>query len=124
MRRGHRRCGCWRWFERSILDEIFFKTYFMVMNKPFSPEPIVPILAEVGISISDLKKNPAAAVAEAERQQVAVLNRNKPVAYLISPSVWERLNDMVVDARLERLAQAELADAAGDDIEVDLRAYL
>ena len=82
------------------------------MNKPFKPEPIVPILAEVGVSISDLKRNPAAVIAEARLRQVAVLSRNKPVAYMISPEVWEFLCDLhedVQDAELvrERLASME-----------------
>ena len=82
------------------------------MNKPFKPEPIVPILAEVGVSISDLKRNPAAVIAEARLRQVAVLSRNKPVAYMISPEVWEFLCDLhedVQDAELvrERLASQE-----------------
>lgn len=94
------------------------------MNKPFLPEPIVPILAEVGISISDLKKNPAAAVRAARLQQVAVLNRNKPVAYIVSPAVWERLNDLLLDAQLERQAREELRDDSDAGIEVDLDAYL
>ena len=82
------------------------------MNQPFKPEPIVPILAEVGVSISDLKRNPAAVIAEARLRQVAVLSRNKPVAYMISPEVWEFLCDLhedVQDAELvrERLASME-----------------
>src|SRR5690606_39603867 len=63
------------------------------MNKPFKPEPIVPILADVGVSISDLKRNPAAVIAAAREQQVAILNRNKPVAYVISPEAWEGILD-------------------------------
>ena len=33
-------------------------TYFETMNRPFKPEQIVPILADVGVSISELKRNP------------------------------------------------------------------
>ena len=94
------------------------------MNKPFKPEPIVPILADVGVSISDLKKNPAAVVAAAKEGQVAILSRNKPVAYLIAPHVWEYLCDLVMDQRVLREAEEELASGDADGIEVDLADYL
>jgi antitoxin StbD len=84
------------------------------MNRPFKPEPIVPILANVGVSISDLKRNPAAVVAAAKDQQVAVLNRNKPVAYVISPEVWEYLCDLhedLLDGQLVRERLAEMNEA-------------
>ena len=106
------------------VDKTMLKTYNQVMNKPFKPEPIIPILADVGISISDLKKNPSAAIAEARLRQVAVLNRNKPVAYIVSPEVWEHVNDILVDERLERQAQSELEDESEAGIEVDLDEYL
>ncbi len=67
------------------------------MNKPFTPERLEPPLADFGASISDLKRNPAAVIAEAQLHQVAILNRNKPVAYLVSPKVWERLCDLLED---------------------------
>lgn len=94
------------------------------MNAPFTPETIVPILADVGVSITDLKRNPAAVVAAARTQQVAILNRNRPVAYVISPEVWEALTDMAAEQRLIREAQARLDDDASDAIEVDLDEYL
>ncbi len=94
------------------------------MNAPFTPETIVPILADIGVSITDLKRNPAAVVAAARSQQVAILNRNRPVAYVISPEVWEALTDMAVEQRLIREAQARLDDDLSDMVEVDLDAYL
>ncbi len=73
------------------------------MNKPFKPDTVVPILADVAVSISDLKRNPAAVIAAAREQQVAILNRNKPVAYMISPEAWEGLLDA-----LEELEDIEI----------------
>lgn len=93
------------------------------MNRPFKPEPIVPILADVGVSISDLKRNPAAVVAAARERQVAVLNRNKPVAYVISPEIWEHILDVFEDRRLVREAQEALAED-GENVTIDLDAYL
>lgn len=80
------------------------------MNKPFKPETIVPVLADVGVSISDLKKNPAAVVAEAKLHQVAVLSRNKPVAYVISPEAWEAMLDMIEDREDAELVRERLAN--------------
>jgi antitoxin StbD len=90
------------------------------MNKPFKPAPILPILANIGISISDLKKNPAAAIEAAKAQQVAILNRNVAVAYIISPDVWDHIVDVFDDMKLAREMEDLLADDLDDAIEVSL----
>ena len=89
------------------------------MNAPFKPEIISPILADACVSISNLKKNPAAVVAEAQLRQVAILNRNRPVAYMVSPEVWAFLCDLVDDRKLGRAAR-EALDEQGDSISVSL----
>lgn len=80
------------------------------MNVPFTPDIIQPILAEACVSISNLKKNPAAVIAAAREQQVAILSRNKPVAYVISPEVWELLTDVYADMKDGEEAMARLAE--------------
>jgi antitoxin StbD len=89
------------------------------MNAPFKPEAIVPILADVGVSITDLKRNPAAVIAEAKARQVAILSRNKPVAYLVSPEVWEFLCELHDDARDADVVRERLAKP-GKRIRVEL----
>ena len=89
------------------------------MNAPFKPELIVPILADVGVSITDLKRNPAAVVAEAKLRQVALLSRNKPVAYMISPEVWEYLCELHEDVQDAELVRERLANP-GKRIRVEL----
>jgi antitoxin StbD len=84
---------------------------------------IEEVLASACVSISNLKANPAAVIAEAQERQVAVLNRNKPVAYVISPKVWEAVMDMLDDRALVREAEAALLEE-GDDIAVNLDDYL
>ena len=79
------------------------------MNKPFFPERLKAPLAEFGVGISELKRNPAAVIAEAQKHQVAILNRRKPVAYLISPEVWEYLCEMHEDAMDAELVRERLA---------------
>lgn len=106
-----------------MIDETIFETYLKVMNKPFKPEPIIPILADVGVSITDLKANPAAVVAAARARQVAILNRNKPVAYIVSPKVWEHILDVFDERKLVREAK-EALDEEGENVKIDLDAYL
>jgi antitoxin StbD len=90
------------------------------MNKPYKPEPILPILADIGISISDLKKNPAAAIEAAKAQQVAILNRNRAVAYIISPEVWDHIIDVFDDMKLAREMEEMLDDNLDEAVEVSL----
>ena len=49
------------------------------------------ILANYGVSISELKKNPSAVISEAEGGPIAIFNRNTPVAYLVTASEWEEM---------------------------------
>jgi antitoxin StbD len=93
------------------------------MNKPFKPAPVLPILAEVAVSISDLKKNPAAVIEEARKRQVAITSRNRAVAYVVSPEVWDHILDIFADRRLMREAE-EALEEEGEDVVIDLDAYL
>lgn len=96
--------------------------YKWVMNAPFKPETdviIQNVLADACVSISNLKKNPAAVVAEAQERQVAILNRNRPVAYVIAPQVWAYLCELVEDTKLADIARQELA-TPDEEVEVDI----
>ena len=77
----------------------------------------MPLLAPSGISISDLKKNPSAAIAAAEGAPVAILNRNRPTAYLIPAEAWEAILDRLDDIELAEIVR-ERAGEVG--IPVDL----
>ncbi|MGQ0559494.1 MAG: type II toxin-antitoxin system Phd/YefM family antitoxin [Sphingosinicella sp.] len=74
-----------------------------------------PILAGAGISISELKKNPSAAIAAAEGFPLAILNRNTPSAYLVPAKAWEALMD-----RLEDIELAEIARERWDEPEIEV----
>ncbi|WP_374405403.1 type II toxin-antitoxin system prevent-host-death family antitoxin [Pelagerythrobacter sp.] len=93
------------------------------MNKPSKLDSIVPILADVGVSVTDLKRNPAAVIAAAREQQVAILSRNRPVGYIVSPEVWSFIEDVLADRELLREAQDAL-DEDGENVKLDLDAYL
>ena len=53
------------------------------MNKMFQR-----VEADVAVSVTDIKRNPAAVMKAAETQAVAILNHNRGVAYVVSPAVW------------------------------------
>ncbi|WP_374413395.1 type II toxin-antitoxin system Phd/YefM family antitoxin [Novosphingobium colocasiae] len=90
------------------------------MNAPLKPPVIAEILADACVSISNLKANPAAVIAEAQIRQVAILNRNRPVAYVISPGVWEHICDLFADHQLLREAEAALeSDEEGVEVSLD-----
>jgi antitoxin StbD len=93
------------------------------MNKPFKLTPALPIMADVTVSISDLKKNPAAVIEEARKRQVAITSRNRAVAYVVSPEVWDHVLDVFDERKLIREAEAALEEE-GDDVLIDLDDYL
>ena len=61
------------------------------------------LLADYGISISELKKNPSAAIRAADGAPVAILNRNTPEAYLVPAEAWEEIMDALDDMELARI---------------------
>ena len=78
----------------------------------------LPLLASVGISISDLKKNPSAAIAAADGFPVAILNRNTPMAYLVPAEAWEILMDRLEDIELAEIVRAR-AGEVGIEVSID-----
>jgi antitoxin StbD len=67
------------------------------------------ILARASIGISELKVNPTAAIEQADGP-VAVLNRNKPVAYLIPADEWEAICDRLEDIELAEIVRSRAAE--------------
>lgn len=49
------------------------------------------LLATRSVSITELKRSPSAALEKAGAEPVAVLNHNRPAAYLLSPKVYESM---------------------------------
>ena len=78
---------------------------------------IEPILADAGISISELKKNPSAVIAAADGFPIAILNRNRPAAYLVPAMLWEEILDRLDDIELTRIVRERLNEKS---IPVDL----
>jgi antitoxin StbD len=53
--------------------------------------------ADLAISITDLKRNPAAAFEQARIQPVAVLSHARVVGYIVSPTAYEGFLEMAED---------------------------
>lgn len=68
------------------------------------------MFAHCSASISELKKNPTALLHEADGDPVAILNHNKPTAYLISAATYEWLMDIVDDFELGQIVKERRAD--------------
>ena len=82
------------------------------------------VLASRSVSITELKRSPSAVLEQAGSEPVAVLNHNRPAAYLLSPSVYqamlERLN---ADLRTEIRQGIESGDAlSAEDVFAELNA--
>jgi len=58
------------------------------------------LLANCSASISELKKNPSALIAQAEGEPIAILNHNRPTAYLIPAETYEQLMEKLEDYQL------------------------
>jgi len=63
------------------------------------------ILADMTISISEFKANPNKAVQEADGVPFCVLTNNAPAFYVVPPELWEKLDDMVQDQAMLKIAE-------------------
>ena len=77
------------------------------------------ILADLTVSMSEFKKNPAAVLREANNRPVAVLNHNKAAFYMIEPELFEAMMEEIADQDLYQKVLARMADKV-NAIEVDL----
>jgi antitoxin StbD len=68
------------------------------------------VLADCSASISELKKNPTALLNEADGSAIAILNHNKPAAYLVPAETYEFLMEMLDDYELRNLVEARRSD--------------
>ncbi len=63
------------------------------------------VLANCSASISELKRNPSALIEESDGQPIAILNHNKPTAYLIPAETYEELLESIEDYQLGIIVQ-------------------
>ncbi len=79
------------------------------------------IFADITVSMSEFKKNPAAVLRQAGNRPVAVLNHNRAAFYMVEPAVFEAMLDELADEDLRRLVLARVGERA-QAIEVDVDA--
>lgn len=79
------------------------------------------VFADLSISMSEFKKNPAQVLRSAGEKPVAVLNHNKPAFYMITPKLFEALIETLENRDLAKIARRRLTqmDRA---VEVDIDA--
>lgn len=58
------------------------------------------VLASCSASISELKKNPSALIEQSGGEPIAILNHNKPTAYLVPAETYEALLEKIEDCQL------------------------
>lgn len=58
------------------------------------------ILANCSASISELKKNPSALIEQSQGEPIAILNHNRPTAYLVPAETYERIMERLEDFQL------------------------
>ncbi len=76
------------------------------------------IYANSSISISELKKNPSRIIAQSEGAPVAILNHNKPSAYLVPAAAFEAMMEHLDDLELVRLVK-ERANEPSFEVSLD-----
>lgn len=58
------------------------------------------VLASCSVSISELKKNPSALIEQSGGEPIAILNHNRPTAYLIPAETYEALLEEIENYQL------------------------
>ncbi len=58
------------------------------------------VLANCSVSISELKKNPSALIEQSGGEPIAILNHNRPTAYLIPAKTYEALLEKIENFQL------------------------
>jgi len=77
------------------------------------------IYADLSVSMTEFKKNPAKVVRSADKKPVAVLNHNKPAFYMLAPELFEALLEELDDKELVELARQRLS-TKDDVVMVDI----
>ena len=71
-----------------------------------------PILSPYSASISELKRNPSQLIERAGGEAVAILNHNKPTAYLIPAEAYEWMSRLIEDQELRAIIEEREAERA------------
>jgi antitoxin StbD len=77
------------------------------------------VLADVVVSVSELKKNPSAVLSGAGGATVAVLNHNRVMGYMVPADVYEAMIERLDDLELAQVVKARI-DANETPVRVSL----
>lgn len=77
------------------------------------------IYADLSVSMSEFKKNPAQVLRTAGEKPVAILNHNRPAFYMVTPRIFEALVEALADRELTELVRHRLTQK-DQAVEVDI----
>jgi antitoxin StbD len=77
------------------------------------------IFADLSVSMSEFKKNPAEVLRNAGEKPVAVLNHNRPAFYMVTPKIFEAMLEEIADKELVNTVRTRLSNIT-DAVEVDI----
>jgi len=77
------------------------------------------IYADLSISMSEFKKNPAQVLRSAGEKPVAVLNHNRPAFYMVTPKIFEVFVESLIDRDLTEIVRHRLLQK-DQAVEVDI----
>ena len=63
------------------------------------------VLSTFFASVSELKKNPSQLIEESKGESIAILNHNKPTAYLVPAEKYEMMMEELDDLNISRIIQ-------------------
>ena len=75
------------------------------------------LLARSSVSITELKKSPSSVIEQANGQPVAILNHNRPEAYLVPAATFAAMMEWLEDIELAEIVRSR---ANSEDVEVSL----
>ena len=65
---------------------------------------------KAGWRISELKKNPSRLIEQSGGEAVAILNHNKPTAYLVPAETYEWMSELIEDQELRVIIEARKSE--------------
>jgi antitoxin StbD len=87
-------------------------TYIRYIKSTIKEKLMQRIHARSTVSISELKKNPTSIITHAHGEPVAILNHNRPTAYLVPAAVFEAMMEQLDDLELARLVRERSTEAS------------
>lgn len=70
------------------------------------------ILADIAVSLSELKKDPSGVLADAQGMPVAVLNHNRVMGYMVPAELYEAMMERLEDVELTEIAKSRIGEKA------------